>query len=58
MPKIIELEDDLRNGVLLARIANYFAAELIVLEKIFDLRKVNFKSILTTLFFITNLGTI
>lgn len=44
MPKIIELEDDLRNGVLLARIANYFAAELILLEKIFDLKKVSLSS--------------
>lgn len=42
MPKIIELEEDLRNGVLLARIGNYFAAELISLEKIFDLKKVFF----------------
>ncbi|CAD5209976.1 unnamed protein product [Bursaphelenchus xylophilus] len=37
VPSPIELEEALRSGVLLAKIANYFAPDLVPLEKIFDL---------------------
>ncbi|CAD5206808.1 unnamed protein product [Bursaphelenchus okinawaensis] len=37
VPSPIELEEALRSGVLLAKLANYFAPDLVPLEKIFDL---------------------
>jgi len=36
MPPTIELEEALRNGVLCAKLANFFAPEIAPMRKIFD----------------------
>jgi hypothetical protein len=40
VPPAYGLEEDICCGVLLARLANYFAPESVQLDKIFDLNKV------------------
>lgn len=40
VPEPIELEEALRSGVLLAKLANYFAPELVAKDKIFDIDEV------------------
>lgn len=42
MPKATDLEEDFRSGILLARLANFFAPNLVSLDKIFDLDGVHF----------------
>lgn len=42
IPPPIELEENLRNGVLLARLSNCFAPKIVPVERIFDIEQVYF----------------
>jgi hypothetical protein len=56
VPPAYELEEHFRSGILLARLANYFAPDLVSLEKIFDLDEVCVSYNLFNLLFLETLS--